>query len=50
VSGELDTGGFAYVVADSADLVAYDVDVAVFPALLGVVYVIAFVVGKIRYR
>ncbi|WP_440102696.1 hypothetical protein [Streptosporangium sp. H16] len=43
-------GGFAYVVADAADLIAYDVDVALFPVLLGVVYVITFVVGKIRYR
>ena len=42
--------GFAYVVADSARLVTYDVDIAVFPAFLGVVYVIAFVVGNIRYR
>ena len=43
-------GGFAYVVADAAGLIAYDVNVAVFPALLGVVYMIAFVVGKFRYR
>lgn len=43
-------GGFAYVVADAAGLVTYDVNVAVYPALLGVVYVIAFVVGSIRYR
>ncbi|GAA3820755.1 hypothetical protein GCM10022226_46380 [Sphaerisporangium flaviroseum] len=42
--------GFAYVVADAADLVVYDVDIAVLPALLGVVYVIAVIVGKIRYR
>ena len=43
-------GGFAYVVADAAGLVAADVEIAVFPALLGVVFLIAFVVGKIRYR
>ncbi len=43
-------GGFSYVVADAAGLVAYDVDIAVFPALLGAVYMVAFVVGKIRYR
>jgi hypothetical protein len=43
-------GGFAYVVADAAGLVAYDVGIAVFPALLGVVYSIAFAVGKFRYR
>lgn len=41
--------GFAYVVANSAGLVA-DVDVAIFPALLGAVYVLAFLVGRIRYR
>ena len=41
--------GFAYVVADSAGLVA-DVDVAAFPVLLGAVYFIAFLVGRIRYR
>ncbi|MGW0804084.1 hypothetical protein [Nonomuraea sp. NPDC002799] len=43
-------GGFAYVVADNAGLVVYDVDTAVLPALLGAAYVIAFFVGKIRYR
>ncbi|MCG5212716.1 hypothetical protein [Streptosporangium sp. KLBMP 9127] len=43
-------GGFAYVVADAAGLVVYDVDIAVFPVLLGVVYLITIVVGKIRYR
>ena len=42
--------GFAFVVADHAGLVANDINVAIFPALLGVVYVIAFVVGKFRYR
>ncbi|MGS2648648.1 hypothetical protein [Streptosporangium sp. LJ11] len=43
-------GGFAYVVADAADLVVHDVDIALFPVLLGVVYSIAIIVGKIRYR
>ncbi len=43
-------GGFAYVVADGAGLIAYDVDIALFPVLLGVVYSITFVAGKIRYR
>jgi hypothetical protein len=43
-------GGFAYVVADTAGLVASDVNIAVFPALVGVVYSIAFAVGKFRYR
>lgn len=41
--------GFAYVVADDASLVARDVDIAVLPALMGVVFMVAFVVGKIRY-
>lgn len=43
-------GGFAYFVADAAGLVAYDLNVALFPALLGVVYLIAVVAGGIRYR
>lgn len=42
--------GFGYVVAEAGGRVPYDVNVAVFPALLGVVYLIAFAVGKIRYR
>ncbi|MEU4549982.1 hypothetical protein [Nonomuraea dietziae] len=43
-------GGFAYVVADAAGLITYDVNTAVLPALLGVVFVIAFAAGMIRYR
>jgi hypothetical protein len=42
--------GFAYFVADAAGLVTYSLNIALFPVLLGVVYVIAFVVGRIRYR
>ncbi|MEU4564140.1 hypothetical protein AB0F72_37655 [Actinoplanes sp. NPDC023936] len=42
--------GLAYVVADTAGLVARDVDVAALPAFTGVVFVVAFAVGKIRYR
>ncbi len=42
--------GFGYVVADAAGLVAYDVNPGVFPALLGVVYIIAIAVGWVRYR
>ena len=41
--------GFAYVVADSAGLVARD-EVGLLPALMGIVYVIATVAGHIRYR
>lgn len=43
-------GGFAYVVADGAGLVDYDVNIAVLPTLLGVVYMITILVGTIRYR
>ncbi len=41
--------GFAYVVADSADLIARD-EVGLLSALMGVVYVIATFAGHIRYR
>ena len=43
-------GGFGYVVAEAADLIAYDAEKGVFTALLAVVYVIANVSGFIRYR
>ena len=42
--------GFAYSVADTAGLVTRDLDIALFPAMLGVVYMIAFIVGRLRYR
>ncbi len=42
--------GFAYVVADTAGLVAHDVEIAALPVLLGVVFMAAFFIGKIRYR
>ncbi|ROO86939.1 hypothetical protein EDD29_4525 [Actinocorallia herbida] len=42
--------GFAYIVADTAGLVARGVDVAVLPALMGAVFLISFLIGKIRYR
>lgn len=42
--------GFGYLVADAAGLVAYDLNIALFPALLGVTYLIALIVGWIRYR
>lgn len=42
--------GFGSVVADTAGLVPAGVELAVLPALMGVVFVVAFVVGKIRYR
>lgn len=43
-------GGFAYVVADNAGLVTRDVDVALAPVVLAVVYLLAIVVGYLRYR
>lgn len=43
-------GGLGYVVADTAGLVADDVNIGVFFALLGAVFVIAFFTGRIRYR
>lgn len=43
-------GGFAYVVADAADLIELDLGTAIFPMLLGVVYMAAIVVGHWKYR
>ncbi|MGP4045379.1 hypothetical protein [Streptomyces sp. 2A115] len=43
-------GGMAYVVADAADLIAFDADAGMFPVLLGIVYLIAYAVGNLRYR
>ena len=43
-------GGFGYVVADGAGLVANEVNAGLFPALLGVVFMIAIAAGHIRYR
>ena len=42
--------GFDYDVAAAAGLVTDDLNLALFPALLGFVYLIAFVVGQFRYR
>ena len=42
-------GGFAYVVADAADLIAYD-DIGLPTALLAAVYMVAIAVGNKRYR
>ena len=42
--------GFAYIVADTADLVARDINVAVLTSLMAVVFLIAIFVGQIRYR
>lgn len=43
-------GGFAYVVADAADLIAYDADFGTFSVLMAVVYMLAIGVGHLRYR
>ncbi len=43
-------GAFAYVVADSADLITYDAGIGLFATLLAFVYMIAIVVGQLRYR
>lgn len=42
--------GFGYLVADAAGLLAEGLPVALLPALLGGVYVVAVVVGRLRYR
>jgi hypothetical protein len=39
-----------YVVADAADLITSAINIGVFPALLGDVYMIAILVGHLRYR
>ena len=43
-------GGFAYVVADAADLISFDAEIGVLTALLSAVYMIAVAIGHIRYR
>jgi hypothetical protein len=42
--------GFAYVVADGADLLGFGADFGIFSALLGVVYMLAIAGGNLRYR
>ena len=39
-----------YARSHAADLIARDAEIGVFAALLGVVYMIALVVGPLRYR
>lgn len=43
-------GGFAYLAADSAGLIAREADIGLFAALLGVVYMCAIFIGHLRYR
>ncbi len=42
--------GFALFVADSSGLFPYEFNIAIFPAFLGVVFLAAYAIGKIRYR
>ena len=42
--------GFGYVVADRADLVSVEADAAALSVFMGVVFLIAIFIGKIRYR
>jgi hypothetical protein len=42
--------GFGYVVAESAGLITADIELGLFPALLGVVFLIATLVGWVRFR
>lgn len=43
-------GGFGYVVADAAGLIASDVNPGLFPVPMAIAYMVAIVVGQIRYR
>lgn len=40
---------FALVVAHRADLIGFEVDVALFAVMIAVVYIVAVVVGNLRY-
>ncbi len=42
--------GFAYVAANKAGLVSFNADIALFAALVGVVYIVASVASNMRYR
>lgn len=42
--------GSAYVVADAGGLLPIDVDLVVLPIVMGITFLVVFVVGKIRYR
>jgi hypothetical protein len=42
--------GFGFVVAEAGGLIPIQVDFAMLPVAMAVVYMIAFVAGKIRYR
>ena len=42
--------GFGYVVTDDAGLLPEDVGIAALPMLMGAAFLVAFAVGKLRYR
>ncbi len=42
--------GFAYVAVDQADLIDRDINVALLPVLMAVVYMATIAVGTLRYR
>ncbi|MCC6705326.1 MAG: hypothetical protein IT334_10650 [Thermomicrobiales bacterium] len=42
--------GFAYIVADSADLISYNADAGSLAILMSVIYVVATAAGHLRYR
>lgn len=42
--------GFGYVVAEAAGLIGHDLNIALVPVLLAVVYLIAVLAGWLRYR
>lgn len=43
-------GGFACAAATSGGLIAFDADIALFSVLIAVTYVLAIIVGSMRYR
>ncbi len=42
--------GFAYTIADMADLISFNADLGVFSALLAVAYMTAIALGNFRFR
>ena len=42
--------GFAYVVAEMADLISHDSAIGILSVFMGVVYMLAIAVGNLRYR
>lgn len=42
--------GFAFFVADAAGLITAQLNIGLFPALLGVIYMTAVLIGWLRYR